>query len=170
MLSRRNSIYEIILKELKANKYPQRNFIFLLLSNQDLSKYKRQTIANAVQKLKKEKLIRVGVDALMVSARAIAYIEKRKERLRLFDSPFSKKSPKNLLVLFDIPEDRKGEREWFRRQLIEFGYEMVQKSVWLGPSPLPKDFVRYVKTIGLGENIKTFKIAPKQNISSIQKD
>lgn len=72
---------------------------------------------------------------------------------------FSKKSsPKNLLVIYDIPESVKRERDWFRRHLIKFGFVMVQRSVWVGPSPLPEDFLSYVKEIGLKENFKTFKL------------
>ena len=77
----------------------------------------------------------------------------------IFVSPFSKKSPKNLLVMFDIPEVKKAEREWFRFHLRQFGYKMIQKSVWVGPSPLPKDFLDYIKDIKLKECIKTFKLA-----------
>jgi hypothetical protein len=36
---------------------------------------------------------------------------------------------------------------------------MIQKSVWVGPSPLPKEFMDYVKEIGLKDNLKTFKLA-----------
>lgn len=167
MLSRKNSIYELLLQELRLKKYPQRNLIFLLLTHQTFSKYKRQTLANALQKLKKEKLIRIGADAIMLSQKGQEYIKKKGDRLHFFNSPFQKNSPKNLLVLFDIPEDRKGEREWFRKQLKEFGYEMIQKSVWLGPSPLPKEFVQYVKSIGLHDTIKTFKLASNQTLPSL---
>jgi len=34
------------------------------------------------------------------------------------------------------------------------GYEMIQKSVWVGPSPLPKDFLDYVKEINLKSVLK----------------
>ena len=76
-----------------------------------------------------------------------------------FASPFKKDAIKNLIVMYDIPHDKKKERDWFRRHLIKFGYQMIQKSVWVGPSPLPKDFTKYVKEIGLIDKLKTFKLA-----------
>jgi DNA-binding transcriptional regulator PaaX len=76
-----------------------------------------------------------------------------------FPSPFQKDAPKNLIVLYDIPEIRKKERDWFRRHLIKFGYRMIQRSVWAGPSPLPKDFLDYLKEIRIEDNFKTFKLA-----------
>ncbi len=76
-----------------------------------------------------------------------------------FLSLFRKDSPKNLIVMYDIPSDMRKERDWFRRHLRKFNYIMIQKSVWVGPSPLPKDFLTYVKSIGLKDKLKTFKLA-----------
>lgn len=75
-----------------------------------------------------------------------------------FFSPFKKNSPKNLILMYDVTEKQKKERDWFRRQLKNFSYVMIQKSVWVGPSPLPKEFLDYVKTIGLNRHLKTFKL------------
>lgn len=76
-----------------------------------------------------------------------------------FSSPFPKESPKNLILMYDVVEEKKKERDWFRRQLKNFGYTMIQRSVWVGPSPLPKEFLDYVKRIGLQDHLKTFKLA-----------
>ena len=75
-----------------------------------------------------------------------------------FYSPFKNNSPKNIIVMYDIPSDKKKERDWFRRHLVKFGYIMIQKSVWVGPSPLPKDFLSYLKEINIKDNLKTFKL------------
>ncbi len=75
-----------------------------------------------------------------------------------FESHFKKDSPRDLIVMYDIPSEKKGERDWFRRQLINFGYTMIQKSVWVGPSPLPAEFVKYVKKIGLENSLISFKL------------
>ncbi len=84
---------------------------------------------------------------------------KRKFYLSCFVSNFKKDASKNLLLIYDIPEIMKKERDWFRRQLKIFGFVMIQKSVWVGPSPLPKDFLDYLKMIGLEKQFKTFKLA-----------
>lgn len=80
-----------------------------------------------------------------------------------FSSPFKKDSPKNLMVMYDIPYNRKRERDWFRRQLVKFGYVLVQKSVWVGPSPLPKKFLDYLKEIKIENNFRTFKLTKSYN-------
>lgn len=74
-------------------------------------------------------------------------------------SHFKKDAPKNLMVMYDIPHNLKKERDWFRRQLINFSYIMIQKSVWVGPSPLPQEFLDYLTEIKINDNFKTFKLA-----------
>ena len=82
-----------------------------------------------------------------------------------FQSSFKKDTPKNLIVMYDIQHNLKKERDWFRRHLVKFGYIMIQKSVWVGPSPLPKDFIDYLKEIKIGDKLKTFKLAKPYNSS-----
>lgn len=83
----------------------------------------------------------------------------KRKYLRSFVSSFEKNASKNLLLIYDIPHVMKKERDWFRRQLKNFGFIMIQKSVWVGPSPLPKDFLDYLKRIGIEKEFKTFKLA-----------
>ncbi len=84
---------------------------------------------------------------------------KRYYQHHCFIHNYKNTAPRNLVVMYDIPTEKKKEREWFRRQLQKFNYIMIQKSVWVGPSPLPKDFLNYVKSIGLSNKIKTLKLA-----------
>ena len=93
----------------------------------------------------------------------INYIKKKLSSFKQFESPFKKDNKKNLLLTFDIPESNKAEREWFRWHLKKFDYILIQKSVWVGPSPLPKDFLKYLKEIKLDKCIKTYKLSRPNN-------
>ena len=84
---------------------------------------------------------------------------KRYFQYRCFNHNFKNTAPKDLIVMYDIPNDKKKERDWFRRSLKRFDYIMIQKSVWVGPSPIPKDFLNYLKSIGLFNKFKTLKLA-----------
>ncbi|TAK57498.1 CRISPR-associated endonuclease Cas2 [Patescibacteria group bacterium] len=79
--------------------------------------------------------------------------------LRSFIAVTKKNVPKTLLITYDIPHNKKIERDWFRRQLKRLGFSMIQKSVWVGQSPLPADFIAYVKTIGIEKEFITFTLA-----------
>ena len=106
-----------------------------------------------------------GIPLFTRGRKSRAKIEGRKKAFynSIFISPFKKDAPKNLIVMYDIPDTLKKERDWFRRHLIKFEYIMIQKSVWVGPSPLPKNFLNYLKEIKIGDNFKTFKLAKSYN-------
>ncbi len=118
-----------------------------------------QSIRNTVSKLHSQNLILYSGSSMKITKNGKNYLKRRSVLLQTFESPFNDIQPKNLLVLFDIPENRKAEREWLRRHLRRFGYHMIQKSVWVGPSPLPQEFITYIKKIQLKDSIKTFKLA-----------
>ena len=86
-------------------------------------------------------------------------MQKRLNSLQQFFSSNQKDDARNLIVMFDVSESKKSEREWVRWHLKKFNFIMIQKSVWVGPSPLPLEFVDYTKKIGLKDSIKTFKLA-----------
>jgi DNA-binding transcriptional regulator PaaX len=90
----------------------------------------------------------------------------KRDYLRSFTFTNPTDAPKNLLLIYDIPEVMKKERDWFRRQLKNFNFVMIQRSAWIGPSPLPKDFTDYVERIGLKKQCKTFKLAKAFNLAS----
>lgn len=123
------------------------------------AKYPKSTFSNEVSRLKRENFIKKDGEYLRITKKGQEYIKRRQSSFSTFDFSFPKDSPKNLLVMYDIPEGKKAEREWFRFHLKKFGYEMIQRSVWVGPSPLPEDFLNYLKEIKLKNYVKTFKLA-----------
>jgi len=123
------------------------------------SAYNKQSVRNSFSKLQSKNFITRDGSYFSITKDGKNYLKRKESYLQTFESPFGKKVDKNLLVLFDVIENRKIEREWLRRHLRKFGYNMIQKSVWVGPSPLPKEFISYVKKIKLDDSIKTFKLA-----------
>lgn len=154
-LSMEDKILELLFKE--THKY--KGMAISALGLPAIFLKKKQSTSNAFYKLKKQGYISRTNDEIILLSKGKNYLENRKARLITFDSPFKNETPKDLLVMFDIPEEKKAEREWFRFQLRQFGYKMIQRSVWVGPSPLPKEFLDYVKSLKLKECIKTFKLA-----------
>jgi DNA-binding transcriptional regulator PaaX len=157
------SIEDKILKLLFEPTYRYKGVPVSMLGLPAIFPYKKQSLNNSIYHLKHLGYISKDDKYIALLSKGIKYVENKKARFMTFDSLYTKESPKNLLVMFDIPEVKKAEREWFRFHLRKFGYEMIQKSVWVGPSPLPKDFLDYVKEIKLRECIKTFKLAKAYN-------
>ncbi|MEK9185687.1 MAG: hypothetical protein AAB863_02825 [Patescibacteria group bacterium] len=119
-----------------------------------------KTVRSTLSRLSKKGFVKnTSYGKWMITPDGKKYFEKENKILRQFASPFKKGSVRNLLVMFDIPESRSTERHWFRAHLRKFNYKMIQKSVWVGPSPLPKEFVAYLKEVRLIDCIKQFKLA-----------
>ena len=119
------------------------------------------SVRSALSRLNSKKLVVKDGSSWYVTDDGKNYLESKQKLLEDFNSPFTKNAPKNLIVMFDVPESKSNERFWLRKHLKKFGYTMIQKSVWVGPSPLPKDFSSYIKRIELDKCIKKFRLANK---------
>ena len=126
-----------------------------------LSKSLRATI----DRLQRKGIIEREVSGIVLSKYGKEYVKRKIDSLKQFDKPENLSKNKDLILMFDIPTERKGEREWLRWHLKKFNYVMIQKSVWVGPSPLAKDFKAYLDKIKLNKCIKTFKLAKSYNLS-----
>jgi CRISPR-associated endonuclease Cas2 len=133
-----------------------------------IPKFKRKShrsMQSMLSYVKRTGLITQGDKGWHLTPAGKKYMQRKEDSLQQFEHNFTKETPKNLIVMFDIPETQKAEREWFRWHLKKFNYKMIQKSVWVGPSPLPKEFMDYIEKIKLKNSIKTFKLAKAYKIS-----
>jgi DNA-binding transcriptional regulator PaaX len=127
-------------------------------------KYKDNSFNNTILRLKKKGLIEKIKRKWVLTEKGKEYFENKNKLYVKFHSPFPLNSPKNLLLMFDIPESKRTKRNWLRWHLREFQYHMIQQSVWVGPSPLPKKFKEHAKNIGLDKFVKTFKLSKPYQI------
>jgi DNA-binding transcriptional regulator PaaX len=151
-------IYEI-LKELSKTTLNYKGAKVNLFGIPKFEKYSKNSLSGTLCYLRKKNFIENKNYKLQVTKNGRKYIERKMNSLEQFSSKLSKNSPKDLLVIFDIPETKKAKREWLRWHLKKFNYQMVQKSVWVGPSPLPKEFLDYLEEIKIKDGLKTFKLA-----------
>lgn len=125
----------------------------------DFKHYKYQTLANRCSDLINKGYIKEVNGTYVITYKGEDFLnQKSRDVLKVFETERGDKDPKNLLLLYDIPEDKRSERNWFRRQLVKFHFVMIQRSVWVGPAPLPKEFLEYLNKVGLKDTIKTFKL------------
>jgi len=62
------------------------------------------------------------------------------------------------LVMYDIPEKERGKRDLLRCELVSCNYKQLQRSVWLGYSPLPEKFIQNIKDFGLKNKVHIVSI------------
>jgi len=102
--------------------------------------YNKDSVYTALSRLRKKGFIEKESNGWILTPLGKKYAEKRMDSLQTFSFNFLKNAPKNLLVLFDIPETRKGEREWFRWHLKKANYMMIQKVSGLDRRHCQKNF------------------------------
>lgn len=60
------------------------------------------------------------------------------------------------IILLDLPEDRKSEREGLRYLLKKAGFILLKNSVWISPFPFEHLFMNIKKDLGLTTEIMIF--------------
>lgn len=58
------------------------------------------------------------------------------------------------VVIFDVPEKLKSNRNFFRRHLRKLGFKMRQQSVWVSPLPCDDLVALVIKYHGLGHYVE----------------
>ncbi|EKD56931.1 MAG: hypothetical protein ACD_58C00041G0001 [uncultured bacterium] len=53
------------------------------------------------------------------------------------------------LVSYDIPENKKPERDFFRRKIIELGFKAIQDSLWVIPYNCKEEIAVISQTLGI---------------------
>lgn len=116
-------------------------------------------LRHTLSRMKKRGLVNNKSGEWFITKNGKEYFTKKEMLLKKFEPKKKTNLEKNLLIVFDIPEARKNERNWFRWHLKKFKFIMIQKSVWIGPSPFPEDFELYLKKIKLDNCLKRFKLS-----------
>lgn len=124
---------------------------------------KEQVLRVTLSRLKKQGLVDNKNGIWRITKKGRIRLINRKLRKPHFKNPNNKnKKKRDLIIIFDIPEKIRIQRDWLRSELIALGFIPLQKSVWLGPSPLPQEFIEYLNTINLLKYIKFFKVSEEK--------
>lgn len=148
---RRHMDWSSELKEI----YEKQNFYSLLYNLQksgliEKHKKKGKTFWLVTKEGKKKK------DELFFKLRTVIFAPKKKYELESSDHP--------TIVVFDIPEKEKNKREWLRAVLRYLGFELLQRSVWIGNTKLPEELISDLRELELLSAVKIFSVLEKGNI------
>lgn len=174
-LIRRPSIAALILRKLKEvgygtigaffpAKYPEARMWRDILGLDKSYKFSKQTFNSTLQRLQRQKLIARNVKGWYLTDLGRKFIQKVNYNSKACLPP---EDGIVRLILFDVPERERRKRLWLRIELANCGYEMLQKSVWLGRRPLPQDFFETLEELGLRQfvHIVSIERAGTLNIS-----
>ncbi len=137
-------------KQIKQRYY---NFIYKLKQS-DLIKEKQGDHKKVFTLTKK------GKDKLMLLKR-----QKREKPPNY--SYIKEKGDKFIIVMFDIPEKERRKRAWLRSALNNLDFKMIQKSVWMGKTKIPKIFLEDLFELKLVDFIEIFEINKTGSLKQI---
>lgn len=108
----------------------------ILTAHKHLRKYPRKRVTNTFDRLRREGLIDIQRDNRQIYIKLTSEGRKRAGIYQI--NILSIKKPKKWdgkwrLVIFDISELKRTQREAFRGKLKELGFLVIQKSVWVHP-------------------------------------
>ena len=89
-----------------------------------------------------------------------------KEKKLNIDYP-KEKGDKLIIITFDIPEQEKHKREWLRSVLVALDFKLLQKSVWIGKTKIPSDFLNDLKDQKMLNYVHIFKISKSGTINKL---
>ena len=150
--------YKLMRKRLMGMEIPRPERV-------DYQKLKEQTPRTTLSRLKKRGLVenRNGIWAITKKGRRFLK-NKLISKIPHFKHFKIKSEKRNMVIVFDIPELRRKQKNWLRAELVALDFIPLQKSVWLGPAPLPKEFIKYLSETNLLQYLKFFKAAEEDII------
>lgn len=123
------------------------------VSNRRYKNYNKRKIAQALSRLKKNKLIILREENGKIT---VELTEKGKRKIKQYQFEDLKiMKPKYWdkkwrVVIFDIPEKKKKmAREAFRNKLIDLGFFQLQESVWIHPYPCENEIQLAAEIFGI---------------------
>ncbi len=135
-----------------------------ILNERSVARYKKESIHTSLYRLKNTGHVanRNGYWSATEKGRD-RKLYKDADLLSYIPSPFNTDADPVNIVAFDIPEKDRRKRNWLRNQLKIFGYKMLQQSLWLGPGPLPQDFLKRLVILKLRDRVKIFATKSKKS-------
>ena len=133
---------------------------------------KKRSFRNALDRLEKRRLImgerqRNGRVAFTLSSEG----EKLAKRisLKLVMAKSRRWDGKWRLLIFDILEKARGKRDFLRKELINFGFYPLQKSVFAYPYPLPPEFFELWDDFNFEDQLVVIDTASIRNDGRLRK-
>ncbi len=113
------------------------------------SRHSPTTISVTLNRMKKQKLVSVTGPNKKAVWRITQEGRNHFKKISKNNAVLPPEDGKTRIAMFDISEDRKPERDWLRAKLLASDYTPLQKSVFLGTRPLPKELLRELDYRGL---------------------
>lgn len=100
--------------------------------------------------------------------RKLSSFKNREKDLRSYLEYIKEETDKLIIVAFDIPERLRFHRAWLRDALKFLGFNMIQKSVWMGNIKIPEEFISDLRRKGVLEYVDIFEAGNRGTLQSLK--
>ena len=160
----RGSATEVILKILLYSTLRYSDVERLVRGSSGFEKTNKATIHATLSRLKRRGFVSRTSRGWRATKRAEKYLKQIEKKLPKGNYPsFKRKKGEHIIIAYDIPEVMKEGRDWLRVELRMLSFKQMQKSVWIGPAPLPEIFIARLKEADL-LGYMNFFVARKKEI------
>ena len=119
------------------NSYPGFRILKAMFGINNKRKFNRNTIKINLSRLIEQGLVvKNEKEKFILTAHGEEMVAFIKNRYSVLDKPWDKKIR---IVIFDIPEYKRRDRVWFRKELLLLKFKPLQKSVYIGKYPIPDE-------------------------------
>ena len=84
--------------------------------------------------------------------------EKALKVKRKFAQGIKRKDGKWVMIMYDVPENKKKARHFLRQTLLSLGYQCLQKSIWVSPYDVYKETEETIRDNSLDSFVRIFLI------------
>ncbi|MEK7187681.1 MAG: CRISPR-associated endonuclease Cas2 [Patescibacteria group bacterium] len=72
------------------------------------------------------------------------------------------------IIMFDIPEKYRRKRDWVRSTVRHLGFQMLQKSVWIGKVQVPEQFLKDLEELDILSYVEILAITKSGTIEKLR--
>jgi len=73
------------------------------------------------------------------------------------------------VIIFDVPEEERAQRDWLREAIRALGFTLLQESVWIGARKIPDRFLFELKERNLLPCVHIFSVYKEGSIPLVDK-
>lgn len=129
----------------------------------------KQRFYSLLSKLKSEGFISSKIGKWSITKKGTAKINDSESKNLILKLPSyryqKEKDNKTKIVIFDIPEKDKKKRGWLRLVLLNLDYSLLQKSVWIGKTKIPEEFLNDIQSLKLMKHVHIFTVEKSGSIN-----
>jgi DNA-binding transcriptional regulator PaaX len=127
----------------------------------------RRRFYTLLSKLKKDGLVKISNHQWSLTDRGRKRIADRKEGIGERETYETESDGIFKIISFDIPEDRRKDRDRLRYLLRSLDFTMIQKSVWAGYNKIPEEMVINLQKSGIMKYLDVFAVSRTGTIDAV---